>query len=484
MIYIRRRIIIIVLNYPINLYYHSLIIFTDIKKTVQYTHATTTIMKYNFLQKLLGIDKSSERTEEIYNKINFLEKTFTNNSNQKIDELINKVEIVETNLKNLVLPERNEIEQFIKEDYAFNLTDPLDNTNLFSFEILDSNTSLIKKSTGSKAETFLRNIGSSMPEIVSNGLLANSYKFVFPQGVSGTIMKLGNGQGTAIIGKAGKIMKHGKYVSNLGMSAPLMAVNIGSMIIRQHYLAKINESLDEIKTIVSKLLQLEFIKKHAQIESIISFLSRAQADFELIENRDYKNSILSNIIRFNNEIIELILFYGKSLKLKEYTNTQDMKLSLQYYLTLHSMYIQGKLLEFKYAGEYNDGLLENLKKSFSTLSLESIDILKSNQMDMFHDIRRTEDSKQFFDIFTTTKDVKIENLTNTKELFIEAMNKQRNDLIVVNKSISDFQTQLKKPQSFLIANGELYEVQEVPKLGIITPIIQAGMQIQHNKNAK
>ena len=420
-------------------------------------------MNYNFFQRLFGVDKSNQKTDELINRIESFEKKLNKgNSGELITELTSKIIELQKSVSNQNTETENSI--FSKEDFAFNMPDPLNfNTNLFSFEIEEKNTTKSKKKINGNVDSFLRNLGSSIPEIASNGMLSNSYRFVFPQGVSGAIMKLPLGQGTAITNKAGTIIKHGAYVSNMVVAAPLIVINIGTMIIRQHYLAKINKNLEEIKADVKKLLELVFIDKEAKIESIIAFSTKAHVEFNLIENnKEYRNAYLTNIVRTNNEILELIFFYGKSLKTKDKDSEKDIKKHLNYYLALHTIYIQGKLLEFKYANEYNDVLLSNLKETFNNISSESLDILKNSQMDIYHDILKIKENRKFLDAitFNKIKSSKIETLTTCKDVIIEVMNIQRENFQSVNGIIEDFQTQLKQPKTFLIEDGELFEVIE------------------------
>ena len=343
----------------------------------------------------------------------------------------------------------------------YSLVDPIDiNKTLFSFEVTDI-TVADKKKISADTKSFLQVLGGSMPNLIGNGLLANSYRFIFPSGVSGKVMQLASGQGTAIM-QGGKIVQHGAYASSMMIAAPLVVFNIGTMIIQQHYLSKINANLDEIKLKVLQLIELEFIKKHAQIESIIFFLERAHNDFPIIENnREYRSAILSNLVRTNMEIFELIQFYKKSFKFIDQTKTAEYELNFKYFLALHTLFNQGKLIELKYASEYNEILISNLKNSFIELNKQSIDFLRQNKTELNRQIKETDDSRKSYDWLLGNKADKIDkikSLINTNTLVDSIITNQAIESNKVVIELEQFRVNLGRKQEFLIEDGELYEV--------------------------
>lgn len=343
----------------------------------------------------------------------------------------------------------------------YSLVDPIDiNKTLFSFAVTDI-TVARKKKISADTKSFLQVLGGSMPNLIGNGLLANSYRFVFPSGVSGKVMQLASGQGTAIM-QGGKIVQHGAYASSMMIAAPLVVFNIGTMIIQQHYLAKINANLDEIKLKVLQLIELEFIKKHAQIESIIFFLERAHNDFPIIENnREYRSAILSNLVRTNMEIFELIQFYKKSFKFIDKTKTAEYELNFKYFLALHTLFNQGKLIELKYASEYNEVLISNLKNSFIELNKQIIDFLRQNKTELNRQIKVTDDSRKSYDWLLGNKADKInkiKSLSDTNTIVDTIITNQEIESDKVVLELERFRVNLGRKQEFLIEDGELYEV--------------------------
>lgn len=407
----------------------------------------------NWFKKKLGLDVQNEKINEL---ISLVQQTKEKESvylinKEQLQSIKNTIDTIATE----VLPKE------FNPDYK--LVNPLDTSKIiFSFET--NNKQIISKEKISANTTlFLQNLGSSIPELISNGLLLKSYRFVFPQGVTGDVMKMANGQGTAVM-QAGKVIKHGGYVSNLLIAAPLLAINVGSIVIRQHYLAKINYNLNEINLKISQLLELEFVKKHSKVESIIYFLEKAHHEFQFIEsNKEYRSAILTNLVKTNIEIFELIQFYKKSFQFINKENSFENELNLKYFLVLHKLFNQGKLLEFKYAMEYNEILISNLKSSFEQLNTQSISFLKENQTQLSETIQSKINGKSNFDWFLgkrTQKEKNINNLSDTKEIITQIIEIQIEDVKEVTNQLDEFNKNITRKQEFLIENGELYEVLE------------------------
>lgn len=474
----------------------------------------------NWIKKILGLDKQNEKldaitsfaiklldnenqaNEKLQNNFRQLNQKIENNhqfseeaklANQKIlllqeennerslhfkNEMHQNIITIENEVKTFSKHQQQQLESVTKEvtkiadevlpkpfNPNYSLVDPIDiNTTLFSFKVTDiAIADNKKKKVSADTKSFLQVLGGSMPNLIGNGLLANSYRFVFPSGISGKVMQLANGQGTAIM-QGGKILQHGAYASNMIIAAPLIVFNIGTMIIQQHYLAKINANLDDIKLKVSQLIELEFIKKHAQIESIIFFLERAQNDFSIIENnREYRSAILYNLVRTNMEIFELIQFYKKSFKFIDKTKIAENELNFKYFLALHTLFNQGKLIELKYASEYNEILISNLKSSFIELNKQSIDFLSQNKAELNRQIKLTDDSRRSYDWLLGNKADKInaiKNLGNTNTLVDTIISNQKNESEKVVLQLEQFRVNLISKQEFLIEDGELYEVVE------------------------
>lgn len=427
-----------------------------------------------WLKKKLGLDKQEEQIEKLIDLSNQFIKKNKNleskyqNSSKRLDQYIlnhsernkdqdQKLQDIKKNLSSIS-------EELSPSKKSFNpnfeLVDPLNTkVKLFSFERV-TDVSVIKKTKiDTKSKSFLRVLASSMPELVSNTMLTSSYRFVFPQGMSGEVMKMASGQGTAIM-QGGKIIKHGSYMTNMAVAAPLMVASIGNMLIRQHYLAKINANLEEINQIVSQLLELEFIKKQSKIESIIYFLDKAHNDFPIIENnKEYRNAFLTNLVRTNTEIFELIQFYKKSLKFIDNENSAENELNLKYYIVLHQLFYQGKSLEFKYANEYNGLLITNLRETFDELISQSNEFLGENRTIIEEEISNIKFSDlDWLQNKKRKKENLFSNLSKAKSIVDQIINNQNREAEKITLELMEFHKNITKKQEYLIEKGELYEV--------------------------
>lgn len=475
----------------------------------------------NWLKRLLGLDKQDEKLDTITlltkylldkeNKVNEelnsnleqlnekIEKTIANNSdfNQEVKTANQKMLIFqqEENKKSLEFKNeintnlacmKNEVVSFTKIQQMqkkqletvqtevakiveevlpkpfnpnFSLVDPLNfSKSLFLFEVTKTKPLNLEK-TNVNTDAFLRNLGGSIPELVSGGLLSQSYRFVFPDGVSGEVMKMGSGQGTAIM-QGGKIIEHGTYVKNFAVAAPLMAFSFGSMIIRQHYLAKLNDNLTILNQSVSNLIEFEFIKKQVKIEAIIYFFEKANIEYLSIENNnEYRSAVLSNLVSKNIEIFELIQFYKKSMKFIDNKNTSENELNFKYFLALHTLFYQGKLLEFKYAFEYNQTLISNLKTSFEVLNQQSSEFIISNKYEIDKQISKIDIGFSDWLLFRKArKEKQVDALSRTNISVDEILNSQKAEMLRITNELDQLINNITKKREYYIDNGELYEV--------------------------
>lgn len=421
----------------------------------------------NIFKKLFGFKELNTNTEIIKSELSEIKSEFINleNTIKSISDNNETQRTVNKKIEN----ELNKISQFLKPKMPipneFNIIDPLSNNTIFSFERLSKDNSLTinKQLLENKPNRILQVIGS-IPEFVSGGLLSQSYLFKFPQGVTGNIMAIGSGQGTAIM-SGGKILAHGNYVSNLIVSAPLLAYSAGNMIIKQHYLAKINFNLEEINEKLETLIDLEFIKKEAKIEAMIVFYKKAYSQFDLVkDNENYKNAILSNIITKNINVYELIHFYKNSIETIKKDEKEKFKKSIQYFLSLQELFVFGKILEFKYANEFNKAIINDLTNEFKDIQKDYYDFFLKNEVQL-HNLGNSINLKWFDKWYFMRKNQKNKTIEkkdriNSNRDFVNDL-RLENDLIFNQNAtlLNEFLVNIEKPQEFLIENGKLYEVE-------------------------
>lgn len=413
------------------------------------------------------IEKNNNELKEKTNELNSqVSKILTKHiSIEKTIDDISTILITEQNENNKIESELIKLTELLNpknEIYNnLNLIDPISNINLFTFEKLDYKVENVNKKIIDNNPNRILQIIGSIPEFITGGLLSKSYRFNYPKGVVGKIMSIGNGQGSAITNN-GKIIAHGYYVSNLLISIPLLAYSVSNLIIKQHYLSKININLREINSKLDTIIQLEFIKKSSKVESIIFFFKKVYWQFDLIiENESYKNAILSNVILKNIEIFELIHFYKNSINEIKKDKIEQFQYNFQFFLVLQELFVFGKLLEFKYANEFNKKIIENTLTEFKDLKDIYSTFLLINEGEL-HNLSNSININFFDKIYSKRKSEKNqrkENLNNNRN-FVNELREENENKFEQNKSLLiDFLGKLEKPQEFLIEDGKLYEIE-------------------------
>ena len=406
-----------------------------------------------WIRKIFGIENLNKKVEDVVRDLHLINENVNLNSK----ETNQNISLLKSDLK------KNQQSELIEN---FDLFDPISNKNFFEFKKIKFSTGK-KELLDEKPSRILQAIGS-IPEFLTGGLLSQSFSFKFPKGISGEVMNIAQGKGTAILSN-GKIISHGAYVSNLLTSAPLIAYSAVNFVIKQHYLSKINKNLDEINEKLFYLINIEFIKKEAKIESIINFFQRCNENFSIIDsNENYKNALLSNIIANNNLIFELIYFYMKSISSSSLKNPEELNNNLNYFFLLKELFIAGKLLEFKYANEYNSTLVKNLKGDFDSTEKLYNDFLNTNKSSIQEISHKIDfnfwDKKWVLGNLLGSKLEKETNLDllsksdNVIDNYLKNSNFRNED---IKMTLTNFINNLEKPQSFIIENGQLYKTHEI-----------------------
>jgi len=386
-----------------------------------------------------------------------------------IDEMQSKLTRIENNNSVILSNIREEFKKPEIQNFTdLRLLNPITGKQIFSFkkttELIPANKKVLINSNPNR---ILRAI-SSIPEFLGAGLLSQSFRFNYPEGIAGNIMKIAEGQGTAITDASGKILAHGNYISNFVTTLPFVAYSSANIIIKEHYLAKINENLEKINKNIENIVELEFIKKEVKIHAIIFFYKKAFAEFELInENANYRIAVLTNIINKNIEVYELIQFYKKAINTIEEVDEKKLSNNLQSLLLLQELFVFGKILEFKYANEYNRELVTILKTEFNELQSDYILFFKENS-DRINSLKSSVkysilDNKYLFGSWIgnkRSKDEKMENLSTSTELIEQLV--LRSQVIYREKTelFSNFINDIEQPQEFIIEQGKLYRTQK------------------------
>lgn len=422
---------------------------------------------------LISLEESIKAISEKNNSENI--KTELSNIKTNFTSLEYSIKNIENNNKinqketKIIENELVKITQLLKPKKTitkeFKIIDTISNESLFSFNKLNQIDNLSIKNSkiiDDKPNRILQAIGS-IPEFLSGGLLANSYVFKFPSGIAGSVMQMGGGQGTAIM-NGGQIVKHGAYFSNLLIAAPLLAYSAGNMIIKQHYLAKINANLEKIDRKLDTLIDFEFIKKNAEIEAMIIFFKRAFCEYDLMkDNENYRNAMLSNIISQNIKIYELIHFYKNALKKIENDSTTEYQKNIKYYFSLQELFVFGKILEFNYANEYNPIIINNVIDDFKEMKKDYSNIFASlleNQDELF---KINVDNFKWYDWFVgkeKKKDEIVEEIIIKHNSVHEIQKENNSNFDISIDLLKNLLSDIEKPKEFLIEKGKLYEINE------------------------
>ncbi|MBU2940165.1 hypothetical protein KO494_11520 [Lacinutrix sp. C3R15] len=300
-----------------------------------------------------------QENNQLASKIENLEKNINKQNTSEEFKNINKSLAT---LTQLVTPKKEVLD-------TFNLIDPLTDITAFSFS--SSNNSFVvplDKTKKKEVNKGLLNHFSAIPQLLQSGMLAKSFRFVFPQGVSGVVGATKQGYGTMIRDGANNLIGHGHYATNMVAGIAGGAFTIATVVVRQHYLNKINTSLKEISETVDSLLEIEFIKKEAKIESCIKFFKKAYYNHDKIkDNEVYVSAMLANIISQNILVEELLHFYLKTFQKDIKQDLNKINESLHAFTILKELFYYGKMLELKYAASYTEESVKSILSDFENL---------------------------------------------------------------------------------------------------------------------
>ena len=197
------------------------------------------------------------------------------------------------------------------------------------------------------------------------------------------------------------------------------------------------------------------------------FYNKAVEEIALIsENQNYRNAILTNIIQKNIEIIGLIDFYKNAVNSKQDNTTENLSRHFQTITLLHELLVFGKILEFKYAQEYNKEILLLLKSELERMDNE----LKAFYLEYLDNVASQKDSIKYTWLdkkwllgnmvgSRKQKDKRKEDLDNSSQL-IEVKHHEREQLIQDQlDTLFNFIEAIEQPQEYLLEAGLVYKLE-------------------------
>ena len=386
----------------------------------------------------LSIDKLQENMRSMNQELI----THIKQTNKSVEEV-----------KNMVKPKPKP-----EEPIALKITDPFDaKTSLFELSQETNKLSIKNKTKIKNGRTLINNILGAIPEIASVGLLTKSYRFVFPKGVSGEVIKYASGgQGSAILNNSG-IAAHGAYYTNVMFAIPVGIYSFGSVIVRLHFLNKINKSIEALNEKLEYLITLVFTDKRATVDAIIHFYKKAFHEFDNVNtNEGYRNAMLTNIIAKNIEVYELVRFYGIELGSndKASKNSSD---KLKAFVELHELFLYGKMLSFMYANLYDIELVADLKLEFNEITKYYTEVLSENKNKL--ELELKENREYWYDRLLLRQSKKSSSRSKSIQelLSIDSINRDiETSLDQGLELLEDVLVQIQKPQEYLVEEGELY----------------------------
>lgn len=163
-----------------------------------------------------------------------------------------------------------------------------------------------------------------IPAMAGAAALANSYKVVFPEGVTGTLMQYKTGTGglgTSLIGENGKIVGHAGLFDMKAEAAVLGAFTVMSAVTGQFFLSEINSKLTQLNLKVDQIMAFLYGDKKSELMAEISFVQQAQQNYNSIMSHDAQRSAtIVGLQQACKTAMKDIEFYMSDLSYKSQTN--------------------------------------------------------------------------------------------------------------------------------------------------------------------
>lgn len=177
----------------------------------------------------------------------------------------------------------------------------------------DSRYQQLKLSSIQKGQCDL--LVQQIPTLMASNTLANSYKCVFPEGVTGTLMKLKQGGVSGpIIGADGKIVGHASFVNMTSEAALLNIFTVMSVAVGQYFLTAINNELKMINQKIDKILDFLYGNQKAELLAEIGFVQQIYQNYNsIMQHSEQRIATISGLQRAKNIAMKDIEFYMSDL---------------------------------------------------------------------------------------------------------------------------------------------------------------------------
>lgn len=324
-----------------------------------------------------------------------------------------------------------------------------------------------------KIDMFLQQL-PLVANIVQSQQIKGAYKVVFPEGITGTLMKYKNGMlGTPFIGENGKIAGHAGLVplDAAKVLSPVMIFSAISVVTGQYFMSRIDNSLLAISKDVKEIIDLIYDEKESDIYAIYDYYEYIKNNMAtIVGNESLKIAVLSNIQLNNNKMNSNIKFYTKSIKRKINTLNnineesaftskrlemfQELNLKIEKLMNQQSLcyelFCVGKMLEVKIAEIYNREYYDNVINEFLKLG-EELDISIYNLMNACETVLAETKKSAFINV-----DKVSEKILESSNQYRYRKNKLSSNVNSLIDSINIFLIDSCKEKEFYIIGDNLY----------------------------
>lgn len=252
---------------------------------------------------------------------------------------------------------------------------------------------LNKIGNAAKIDMFLQQL-PLVANMVQGQEMKGAYKVVFPEGITGTLMKYKNGMlGTPFIGENGKIAGHAGLVplDASKVLTPVMIFSAISAVTGQYFMARIDKSLSVISKDVKEIIELIYDEKESDMYAIYDYYEYIKDNMTtIVENESLRISVLSNLQLNSNKMNSNVKFYNKSIQRKisdlnkvngdsiftskRLDKVQELNSEIENLMHQQSLcyelFCVGKMLEVKIAEIYDKDYYSNIINDFLKLGKE------------------------------------------------------------------------------------------------------------------
>ncbi len=214
-----------------------------------------------------------------------------------------------------------------------------------------------------------------LPALCAADALQDAYKVTFPEGVSGTLMRLRQGgYGSPIQNEEGTIVGHASFTPMSAEAVLLGAFSAMSIATGQYFLTEINNEMQMINQKIDTIIGFLYGDKKAELLSEISFAQYAYKNYSVImQHREQRIATISELQSTRKTAMKDIEFYLSDLSGKvhtaakgfgEFNTLSEEALQIKDSLELSmQLYVMSCIMEVYYSRNFDKSYLDYLKET-------------------------------------------------------------------------------------------------------------------------